>query len=88
MATNERRVILTAQEAANYACLSLITLNRIEREGLLFPFHTPEGSPERAGRSRSDTGWTLSPQPQDAGTVRRSKPLFERGRNHREKGGE
>ncbi len=43
MATNERKVILTAREAADYLRISLFTLSRIEREGLLFPFRTPGG---------------------------------------------
>jgi len=36
-------VILTAREAADYLRISLFTLSRIEREGLLFPFRTPGG---------------------------------------------
>jgi excisionase family DNA binding protein len=43
VATNERKVILTAREAADYLRISLFTLNRIERERLLIPFRTPGG---------------------------------------------
>jgi len=43
VATNERKVILTAREAADYLRISLFTLNRIERDGLLIPFRTPGG---------------------------------------------
>jgi excisionase family DNA binding protein len=43
VATNERKVILTAREAADYLRISLFTLNRIERDGLLLPFRTPGG---------------------------------------------
>lgn len=43
MANNERKIILTAREAAEYLRISLFTLSRIEREGLLNPFRTPGG---------------------------------------------
>ena len=43
MATNERKVLLKAREAAEYLRISLFTLNRIERQGLLRPFRTPGG---------------------------------------------
>jgi excisionase family DNA binding protein len=43
MANNERKIILTAREAAEYLRISLFTLSRIEREGLLHPFRTPGG---------------------------------------------
>ena len=43
MANNERKIILTAREAADYLRISLFTLSRIEREGLLNPFRTPGG---------------------------------------------
>jgi len=43
VATNERKVLLKAREAAEYLRISLFTLNRIERQGLLRPFRTPGG---------------------------------------------
>jgi DNA-binding transcriptional MerR regulator len=43
MATAERKVVLKAQEAAEYLRISLFTLNKIERQGLLVPFRTPGG---------------------------------------------
>jgi predicted site-specific integrase-resolvase len=43
MATGERKVVLKAQEAAEYLRISLFTLNKIERQGLLVPFRTPGG---------------------------------------------
>jgi excisionase family DNA binding protein len=41
MATKERKLLLKAREAAQYLRISLFTLNRIERQGLLIPFRTP-----------------------------------------------
>jgi excisionase family DNA binding protein len=41
--TKERKVVLKAQEAAEYLRISLFTLNKIERQGLLRPFRTPGG---------------------------------------------
>lgn len=35
--------LLTAREAVEYLGISLSTLNRIERHGLLVPFRTPGG---------------------------------------------
>jgi len=35
--------LLTAREAANYLHVSLLTLRKIERSGLLVPFRTPGG---------------------------------------------
>jgi excisionase family DNA binding protein len=35
--------LLTAREAANYLHVSLSTLWRLERQGLLIPFRTPGG---------------------------------------------
>ena len=43
MVTEERKVVLKAQEAAEYLRISLFTLNKIERQGLLVPFRTPGG---------------------------------------------
>ncbi len=43
MATEERKVVLKAREAAEYLRVSLFTLNRIERQGLLTPIRTPGG---------------------------------------------
>jgi excisionase family DNA binding protein len=43
VATNKRKVLLKAREAAEYLRISLFTLNRIERQGLLRPFRTPGG---------------------------------------------
>ena len=43
MATEERKVVLKAREAAEYLRVSLFTLNKIERQGLLTPFRTPGG---------------------------------------------
>ena len=41
--TSERLVLLTAREAANYLRVSLSTLHRMERRGLLNPLRTPGG---------------------------------------------
>ena len=35
--------LLTAREAAEYLHISLLTLAKVEREGLLIPFRTPGG---------------------------------------------
>jgi predicted site-specific integrase-resolvase len=43
VATEERKVVLKAREAAEYLRVSLFTLNKIERQGLLTPFRTPGG---------------------------------------------
>jgi len=43
VATDERLVLLKAREAAEYLRISLFTLNRIERRGMLTPFRTPGG---------------------------------------------
>lgn len=43
MSTEERRILLTAREAAEYLRISLFTLNKIERQGRLAPFRTPGG---------------------------------------------
>ena len=43
MAVEERKVVLKAREAAEYLRISLFTLNKIERQGLLMPFRTPGG---------------------------------------------
>ncbi len=43
MAIEERKVVLKAREAAEYLRISLFTLNKIERQGLLMPFRTPGG---------------------------------------------
>jgi excisionase family DNA binding protein len=43
VATEERLVLLKAREAAEYLRISLFTLNRIERRGMLTPFRTPGG---------------------------------------------
>ena len=39
----ERQMLLKAKEAAVYLRISLFTLNRIERFGMLMPFRTPGG---------------------------------------------
>lgn len=36
-----RKALFTAREAVEYLGISLSTLNRIERQGLLVPFRTP-----------------------------------------------
>ena len=41
--TQQKLNLLTAQEAAQYLRVSLSTLNRIERRGLLQPLRTPGG---------------------------------------------
>ena len=41
--TSERLVLLTAREAASYLRVSLSTLHRMERRGLLNPLRTPGG---------------------------------------------
>ncbi len=131
MATNERKVILTAREAADYLRISLFTLNRVEREGLLIPFRTPGGhrryslemlneylennrypsgiretaegtdrptsarKPVQAEQDRPrgqadpvrQAGWRLSAQSKDAEALH-STPLFGRGKEYTEKGGE
>jgi putative resolvase len=43
VATEERKVVLKAREAAEYLRISLFTLNKIERKGMLVPFRTPGG---------------------------------------------
>jgi len=43
VATDERKVLLKAREAAEYLRISLFTLNKIERAGMLLPFRTPGG---------------------------------------------
>ncbi len=43
MAIDERKVLLKAKEAAEYLRISLFTLNKIERQGMLRPFRTPGG---------------------------------------------
>jgi excisionase family DNA binding protein len=40
---NARSRLFTAKEAVTYLGISLSTLNRIEKEGLLVPFRTPGG---------------------------------------------
>ncbi len=39
----ERLNLLTAREAANYLRVSVSTINRIERRGLIRPLRTPGG---------------------------------------------
>jgi len=41
--SDQKLALLTAQEAAEYLRVSLSTLNRIERRGLLSPLRTPGG---------------------------------------------
>ncbi len=41
--SDQKLTLLTAQEAAEYLRVSLSTLNRIERRGLLYPLRTPGG---------------------------------------------
>jgi excisionase family DNA binding protein len=41
--TQQKLTLLTAHEAAQYLRVSLSTLNRIERRGLLQPLRTPGG---------------------------------------------
>jgi DNA-binding transcriptional MerR regulator len=43
LASEERKIVLKAREAAEYLRISLFTLNRIERQGLLTPMRTPGG---------------------------------------------
>jgi len=43
VATEERKILLKAREAAEYLRISLFTLNKIERKGMLLPFRTPGG---------------------------------------------
>jgi excisionase family DNA binding protein len=40
---DQRGPLLTAREAIDYLSISLSTLNRMERQGLLVPFRTPGG---------------------------------------------
>jgi excisionase family DNA binding protein len=39
----ERRRILTAKEAAEYLRVSLFTLQKMEKRGLIVPYRTPGG---------------------------------------------
>jgi excisionase family DNA binding protein len=41
--SEDRKVLLKAREAAEYLRVSLFTLNKIERIGMLTPFRTPGG---------------------------------------------
>jgi excisionase family DNA binding protein len=41
--THQKLTLLTANEAAEYLRVSLSTLNRLERRGLLHPLRTPGG---------------------------------------------
>ena len=43
MASEDRKVLMKAKEAADYLCISLFTLNKIERQGMIRPFRTPGG---------------------------------------------
>lgn len=43
MASEDRKVLMKAREAADYLCVSLFTLNKIERQGMINPFRTPGG---------------------------------------------
>ena len=43
MASEDRKVLMKAKEAADYLCVSLFTLNKIERQGMIRPFRTPGG---------------------------------------------
>ena len=40
---NKLERLLTAREAGEYLHISLLTLAKVEREGLLIPFRTPGG---------------------------------------------
>jgi excisionase family DNA binding protein len=40
---DQRGSLLTARETVEYLSISLSTLNRMERQGLLVPFRTPGG---------------------------------------------
>lgn len=41
--SNEKNRLMTAREAGEYLGISLSTLHKIEKEGLLVPFRTPGG---------------------------------------------
>ncbi len=41
--SEERLMLLTAKEAAEYLRISLFTLNRMEKQGQVVPFRTPGG---------------------------------------------
>lgn len=43
MTTDDRKILLKAREAAEYLRISLVTLHKIERIGMLTPFRTPGG---------------------------------------------
>lgn len=43
MTSEDRKILLKAKEAAEYLRISLFTLNKIERSGMLTPFRTPGG---------------------------------------------
>jgi excisionase family DNA binding protein len=40
---DDRKILLKAREAAEYLRISLFTLSKIERIGMLTPFRTPGG---------------------------------------------
>lgn len=42
-ARDQRGSLLTARETVEYLSISLSTLNRMEKQGLLIPFRTPGG---------------------------------------------
>ena len=43
MASQDRKILMKAREAADYLRISLFTLSKIERQGQLRPFRTPGG---------------------------------------------
>lgn len=47
---NQRSRLLTARDVVDYLGISLSTLNRIEKQGLLVPFRTPGGHRRYAQR--------------------------------------
>ena len=59
--------LLLAREAANYLGISLSTLNRIEKRGLLVPFRTPGGHRRYAQRMLDEYLEATRRMPQVAG---------------------
>jgi excisionase family DNA binding protein len=43
LATEQLKIVLKAREAAEYLRISLFTLNKMERQGLVTPMRTPGG---------------------------------------------
>ena len=62
--------LLTAREASAYLGVSLNTLNRIEKRGLIRPFRTPGGHRRYDVRMLDDYLEVLAPARPEAGRLR------------------